>query len=98
MRRRDFLKGLAAVSAGAVVGVAGAAVARTKETARKIRARWRAESQKDRHAYHSLDAERELVDAMAKDIAKEIDEEIVRDAIGKRPLLDRMKAWLRWTR
>ncbi len=52
-----------------------AVVART----RKMRALWTIEAAQDLKAYHNLDLERELTDLLSKEIALEIDRELIED-------------------
>lgn len=47
--------------------------------ARRLKALWSAEAAEDLRAFHGLDAETEMVSAVAQDIALEIDREIVQD-------------------
>ena len=81
-----------ATSAGEGLGVSGAGstgtipdisfhieqqavIART----RKFRALWTIEASQDLKAYHNLDLERELTDLLGKEVALEIDREIIED-------------------
>jgi hypothetical protein len=50
--------------------------------ARRLKALWSAEAAEDLRAFHGLDAETEMVSAVAQDIALEIDREIVQDLFG----------------
>ena len=52
-----------------------AVVART----RKMRALWTLEASQDLRAYHDLDLERELTDLLSKELALEIDRELIED-------------------
>ncbi len=47
--------------------------------ARRLKALWSAEAAEDLRAFHGLDAETEMVSAVAQDIALEIDREIIQD-------------------
>ena len=46
---------------------------------RKFRALWTIEAAQDLKAYHNLDLERELTDLLGKEVALEIDREILED-------------------
>ena len=46
---------------------------------RKMRALWTLEAQQDLKAYHNLDLERELTDLLGKELALEIDRELIED-------------------
>jgi len=49
---------------------------------RKMRALWTIEASQDLKAYHNLDLERELTDLLSKEIALEIDRELIEDIRG----------------
>ena len=49
---------------------------------RKFRALWTLEAAQDLRAYHNLDLERELTDLLGKEVALEIDRELVEDMRG----------------
>ena len=49
---------------------------------RKFRALWTLEAAQDLRAYHNLDLERELTDLLGKEIALEIDRELIEDVRG----------------
>ena len=49
---------------------------------RKFRALWTLEAAQDLRAYHNLDLERELTDLLGKEIALEIDRELIEDIRG----------------
>ena len=49
---------------------------------RKFRALWTLEAAQDLRAYHNLDLERELTDLLGKEVALEIDRELIEDMRG----------------
>lgn len=52
-------------------------------TTRKLRARWSPELAQDLNAYHSIDAEMELTTILSKQVALEIDREILADLLSQ---------------
>lgn len=49
---------------------------------RRLKALWSSEAAEDLKAFHGLDAETEIVSAVAQEIALEIDQEVIRDLLG----------------
>lgn len=80
MNRRSFLRGCLGAAAAVACGLGAAAKKATEVPAKKLKVRWSVDS--EIHAYHSLEAETQLMDAMAREIALEMDREILADLKG----------------
>ena len=93
LSRRSFLRGCLGAAAAVVCGVGAAAKAAAEEPVKQFRVGWTAISHEDLRAYHSLEAEQQIIEAMSQEIAKEIDQEILEDLLDQSriPLIPNFK-------
>lgn len=73
------------LAAPAILWAVGAAIRLRRPPARTLKATWTYERAADLRAFHTMEAEEQLVEAMAREVRKEIEAEITRDLLDPLP-------------